>query len=355
MKQHRHIFPFRWDIKIWVAIAIVLGCIEGAFWSYHDIYEKTPDYALQTLLTAASQGDTTTVSQYVDEDALASQFFESIVQYTGATTPSLMTLNIAWSPLKGDVMSASRDVFHLYVTGQSDSESSTTTYQTFQNRLRSLHFSIPPEGWQYERSHFSHLTGDGTAEITVDFYNTALQATIPVTFTLERGADTLWRITGFANSAQILDAIHGAYEKQLAAKNKPIAQQIASVITIDAVSAQLLGTPPNTQRFLRLSYTPSFHVDRETIEDIKGTYTLRRADDKAVLYSADIRLSTAGEKDTYVTQFLLNPLIPSQYQLSQRDSLDGTTSTLTVTSVHLKDGTEYTLATQVHPVDASQQ
>lgn len=346
-------FPFPGDIKIWVAIAVILACLEGAFWSYHHLYEQTPDYSFQQLVNAAAQGDTATVRRYVDEEALTGQLFDSIVQETSSLSPALSELALTLTPIKADVTTLSQQVLQTYLTGQSEDEAQAPTYQALQNRLRSLHVPIPLKGWQYTGHQWSTSTGPGTAELTAEFYNTALQRTIPVTFTLERQTSTTWKLVGLAKPEALLAAIRTAYAAQLTKKNEPIQRQIDQIITITGVTATLLGGPADTQRYLRIQYTPSFHTNRQDIDEIKGTYTLRRSDDQAALYSADIRLSTASEKNTYVTQFLLNPLIPSQYKLGQRQNLDGTTSTLAITSVRLKNGQEYTLDTQVTAADAA--
>lgn len=355
MKPRRRLFIFRWDIKIWLALAVILACIEGAFWSYQELYERTPDYSFHVLVTAMTTGDTETVSQYVDESTLTNELFDSIVQYTGTPAMTLSPLNVAWTPIKADYLSLSHQVWQTYVIGRSGDAAYDATYQAFQNRLRSLHFPIPPEGWQYERTHWSRETSDSTAELTVDLYNTTLQDTIPVTLSLERTGSKTWKVIGFAAPTAMLDAIHNAYVKGLAKKNEPIQKQLDNIVTIHAVTAMLVSNTATGQKLIRLQYTPEFHVDRETINEIKGTYTLRRNADQAVLYTANLRLSSAAEKTTYMTQFLLNPFIPSQFQLSQMANLDDTTSTLAVTSVRLQNGTEYTLDTQLYPGDAAKE
>lgn len=346
-------FPFPRDIKIWAAIAIVLACLEGAFWSYQNLYQETPDYSFQQLVTAAAQGDTATVQRYVDEEAITGQIFDSIVQETNDLSPTLPGLALTWTPLKAEVTTLGQQVLQTYLAGQSEDDAQAPTYQALQNRLRSLQFPIPLKGWQYAGHQWSTLTGPGTATVTAEFYNTTLQCTIPVTFTLERQTSTTWKLVGLANPSATLEAIQAAYTSQLAKKNEPIQRQIDQIVTITDVTSTLLSDAAGAQRYVRIQYTPSFQTNRQDIDEIKGTYTLRRSDDQAVLYSTDIRLSTASEKATYVTQFLLNPLIPSQFKLSQRQNLDGTTSTLAITSVRLKNGQEYTLDTQVTAANAA--
>ena len=87
-----------------------------------------------------------------------------------------------------------------------------------------------------------------------------------------------------------------------------------------------------------------YRKDRNDIASVKAVYTLRRDSDKAVLYTSPLRLSTSAEKRTHESQFLLNPLIPSQYSLIRSQTLDGMTSELHLTAITLKDGTELALA-----------
>lgn len=123
--------------------------------------------------------------------------------------------------------------------------------------------------------------------------------------------------------------------------NKPVRQKIDAIVTLQDVSAKLVSDQDKT--FLRLSYTPIFHQDREQIATIKAIYTLHRSSDNAVLYTSPLRLSTSAARSTYESQFLLNPLIPSQYALIRSANIDDTTSTLEITAITLKDGTELAL------------
>ena len=82
--------------------------------------------------------------------------------------------------------------------------------------------------------------------------------------------------------------------------------------------------------------------DLKELHELAGT--LRRDSDKAVLYTSPLRLSTSAEKRTHESQFLLNPLIPSQYSLIRSQNLEGMTSELHITAITLNDGTSFSLA-----------
>lgn len=353
MKRKRHL-PHG-DSRIWAAIFILIACIYGAHWSYQTLYMKTPDYSFSIIAQTASRGDITAFTEAVDVPALEDQLFEAITEHSTQDASGMLTAQLRWSPLKELFTSAGDTVLTGYIVGDADSEVITKAQDDFKKPLKSMGFPIPPEGWKYKTVHWSRSTGEGTAEILVELYNDTLQTTIPVTLTMERTQATTWRITGLTNLTDTLHAIQEAYVKQLAKKNEPIQKQIDGIVTIKSVTAKLMGEPTDTKRFLRIQYVPDFKHPRDSIEEIKGTYTLTRRSDGAKLFTTDLRLSTASEKQTYVMQFLLNPLIPSHYALMQAHDVDDTESTLTITSVRLKDGTTYAVSTQLFPEDTAPQ
>jgi hypothetical protein len=73
-------------------------------------------------------------------------------------------------------------------------------------------------------------------------------------------------------------------------------------------------------------------------------YELRRTADKAVLYSSEMRLNLSSSGKSHTSQFLLNPLIPSQYAIMNRSDLRDTDSSLRITALTFEDGTELALA-----------
>lgn len=353
MKQKRHL-PHG-DSRIWTAIVLLMFCLYGAVWSYHALYMKTPDYAFSVIADTAQRGDMGSLTAAVDTDAMESQLFDAITKHSTQDTSGILSIQLTWSPLKETFTTASDTILTGYIVGDSDSDVMKQAQEAFKKPLKSLGFPIPPEGWQFKTAHWSHRIGNGTAELRADFYNETLQATIPVDFTMERTGTTSWRITGLAHPEDILDAIQAAYTKQLVKKNEPTQQQIDNIITIKNVTATLIGEPNDTQRFLRIQYVPDFKMNREDIDEIKGMYTLSRRSDGAKLFTADLRLSTASEKQTYVTQFRLNPLIPSHYALIQAHDVNDTNSNLTITSIRLKDSTNYAISTQLWPEDSKPQ
>ena len=177
----------------------------------------------------------------------------------------------------------------------------------------------------------------------VTLYNERLDTNLTCTIELTRTGRQQWRVTGLADASAFINEINDAWSQRLAAYNRPIQRQLDGLIKIRDVSASLVSGS-NHQTFLRITYTPVFEGRPEEIREIRGVYELQRAGDHAVLYSGTLRLTPAASGKPHTSQFLLNPLIPSQYSLIRSQTLDGMTSELHLTAITLKDGTELALA-----------
>lgn len=345
MKQLPHM-----DGKILAALMAIIFSFYGAIWSYHALYMKTPDYAFSQLAAAARRGDMAALSQDADINAVFTEFFEAIPSQSPHADSRLLSLPLAWSPFREEFTAAGQQILTGYVVSDTSSTAFSNANEALRKALQALSFPIPAEGWHYQAAHWSKSAGAGKAVLTADFYNESLQAMIPVTFAMERTGTASWRITGLASPTETLAAIRQAYTDQLTKKNESVQKQIDAIVTISDVSAKLLSSS-NHAWFLRIQYVPHFSIDLNEMEEIKGTYILTRRSDNAVLYTAAMRISTTPEKNTCTTQFLLNPLIPSQYALSQNTDLSDTDSTIAITSVRLKDGTSYIVSTEIGQTD----
>ncbi|KMO85770.1 hypothetical protein AB840_11630 [Megasphaera cerevisiae DSM 20462] len=346
--------PLRLDIKVLTALLVIFCCIKAAFAAYTDVYMKTPDYAFARIMEAASRGDVDTVSDAADEKAIIGQLFDSLINRKDSSAATLPLVKLSWEPLKQEAIENGQ----ILITGQIAADTASPVYSnaktTIDRRLKALGFPVPSAGWHYISASWGRQTEPGHAEITAVFYNDALKSSVPCTFTLERKASREWNITGITNAVTLLTAVETAYQKELAVQNEPIQKQIDDTILIRDVSSRLIHTAEGGQTFLRITYTPELKAKRENITEIKGQYELRRTSDKAVLYTAPIRLSLSSAKQTHVSQFLLNPFIPSQYTLIKRSDLDGTKSTLHITSVLQTDGTSWILSDTLSPSDTAQ-
>lgn len=325
-----------WDGKVFLAMLILAGCIITTFAAYRHIYVKLPDYAVKQVILSVQDGDVETFSRYVDQEALTGQFFDALILHTTAREDQSLVLSVIHAPLRSAFVTTA----DLYITwtlaGNTDNEQYSTVAASLRNTLKSAGLSIPLAGWHLDSADWSH---DNT--VTFYLYNEQIEATVPCTVNLEKTPSDTWRITGFTDAKAFVSDLQAVMTKELEAYNKPVQQKIDAVLSVSDVSSKLVSGQDKT--FLRLSYTPIFHQDREQIASIKAIYTLRRNSDKAVLYTSPLRLSTSAEKRTYESQFLLNPLIPSQYALISSSNIDDTSSSLHITAITLKDGTELSL------------
>ena len=325
-----------WDGKVVLALLILAGCIITAFSAYRQIYVKMPDYAAKQIIRSVQAGDVETFNLYVDQEALTGQFFDALILHKTAREDQSLVLSVIHSPLRSAFVSAA----DLYITwtlaGNTDNDQYNTVAASLRNTLKSAGLSIPISGWHIDSADWSQ---DNT--ITFNLYNEQLDATVPCTVTMEKTPSDTWRITGLSDAKGFINDLQAVMNHELDVYNKPVRQKIDAIVTLQDVSAKLVSDQDKS--FLRLSYTPIFHQDREQIATIKAIYTLHRSSDNAVLYTSPLRLSTSAARSTYESQFLLNPLIPSQYALIRSANIDDTTSTLEITAITLKDGTELAL------------
>lgn len=326
-----------WDGKVFLALVVLMGCILAGIASYQHVYMKTPDYAVSQVIRAARDGDMETFSRHVDEGALSGQFFDALVSHTSDSTDEFFLLNIIRSPLRASFITTADLYLNWTLAGSTDNDEYQKTADNLQRTLKSAGLAVPLAGWHLDGADWSH---DNTVKLYL--YNDRLGATVPCTVTLEQTPSQTWMITGLADPEAFLNDLRDVMKKELAAYNKPVQQKIDAIMTVRDVSSKIVTGQGRT--FLRLSYTPIFRKDRNDIASVKAVYTLRRDSDKAVLYTSPLRLSTSAEKRTHESQFLLNPLIPSQYSLIRSQTLDGMTSELHLTAITLKDGTELALA-----------
>ncbi|MCI1247730.1 MAG: hypothetical protein LKG17_02270 [Megasphaera sp.] len=341
MKNYRLPVP---DGKIFLAVCILFLCIESALWAYRNVYMKTPEYSLQVIITAARSGDTDTLDAMIDEKNMAAELYDGIATKNNDSTPAKMILQLAWMPLRNDFAADMTTLLHGALSGDTSGDDWQQAKKSVDDRLKSLDFPLPTDGWQYQSASWSHKTKDGYAEMTLTFYNTVLQTSVPVTVSWERAGSRSWHIIGLADASGLTDTLQTAYTDRLAAYNETIQKKLDQAVKIRDVSARLVRDADSRQTFLRIQYTPVFASLPEPIQETRGTYELRRASDHAVLYSGDVRLTpdTSGKNRT--SQFLLNPFIPSQYSIINRTDLNDTESVFHITAITMGDGTALLLA-----------
>lgn len=330
------------DVSILAAIFILLFCLEAAVLNYEHVYKATPDYSVRILTEAIQNGDEDTVTALVDDKGIAAGLFDGMASRSGGMD-SLPVLQLAWAPLRDDFIRDSSRLFHLSIQKGEDDTDRAGAAENVRIRLQALGFPFPVTGWHYVSSHYAHKTDSSHAQMEVTLYNERLDTNLTCTIELTRTGRQQWRVTGLADASAFINEINDAWSQRLAAYNRPIQRQLDGLIKIRDVSASLVSGS-NHQTFLRITYTPVFEGRPEEIREIRGVYELQRAGDHAVLYSGTLRLTPAASGKPHTSQFLLNPLIPSQYALMSRENLNDTRSQLRITSITRQDGTTLSLA-----------
>ena len=330
------------DVSILAAIFILLFCLEAAVLNYEHVYKATPDYSVRILTEAIQNGDEDMVTALVDDKAIAAGLFDGMASRSGGMD-SLPVLQLAWAPLRDDFIRDSSRLFHLSIQKGEDDTDRAGAAENVRIRLQALGFPFPVTGWHYVSSCYAHKTDSSHAQMEVTLYNERLDTNLTCTIELTRTGRQQWRVTGLADASAFINEINDAWSQRLAAYNRPIQRQLDGLIKIRDVSASLVSGS-NHQTFLRITYTPVFEGRPEEIREIRGVYELQRAGDHAVLYSGTLRLTPAASGKPHTSQFLLNPLIPSQYALMSRENLNDTRSQLRVTSITRQDGTTLSLA-----------
>ena len=327
------------DIRILTALFIILLCLQAAFWAHEHVYKATPDYSLQVIVRAIREGDVDTTKTLIDDQAIAAQLFDSMAA-KGSGIDSLPVLQLAWAPFRDDFIKSSSRFFELAISQSANREEAE---EPVRMRLHALGFPLPVSGWHYASNRYAQKQDDTHAEMTITLYNEHLDAYIPCTVKLTRLSTYRWRITELRDATAFVSALTKARTDRLTAYNLPLQRQLDELIRLENVSASLVHSK-GSQTFLRITYTPVFTGKPGELREIRGIYELERQGDHAILYSGTLRLTPAASGKPHTSQFLLNPLIPSQNALINRGSLDDTQSTLQITSITRADGTTISLA-----------
>lgn len=331
------------DIRILTAICIIIFTLAAFGNAYRYIYKATPDYSFRIITEAAQQGDWEGFSAMVDDQTTAGQIFDSLAKQTTSAQEPQPILQLAWLPLKTEFT----DNVHTYLAGRLTGDGSAAyskAEKTLNDRLLNFGIPLPVNGWHYDKVSFARKIDKDTAEIDVTFHQDRLHRDLTGTFVMKRTLTNRWHITGVANLPTFLEKVKQAYDEELEAYNKPIADKINRTVKFEKLNAELLHSKNQRQTFLRIHFTPIYEKQNSPITEIKGAYELRRRDDNALLYYGEQRYTALRSGTAHTSQFLLNPLIPSQFALSQLPNLNNTTSSFTILSIHLADGTTYATA-----------
>lgn len=324
------------DIKILAAAAAAAVCIGVACLSYETIYKATPEYSFSRIVAAAQAGDDETLSLSADESALAGQLFDSLIRRQQGQTAASRALLL---PVKGEFIHACQTI----LTGDSDDAQLEAARKVIADTGNKAGLLLPASGWRYESSSWSRQDGSGYAQLTASFYNDSLQASIPITFQLEKVSARQWRVVAFADPDAVVQELQQASEAALAAANRPVSQRIDALIQITGLSASVVRGSTEQDTYLRIQYTPKLSAQsKETLREVKGLYELRRTD-STLLFSAPIRIALYADGKAHTSQFRLNAAVPAQAELLRMATLEGLQSSISITSVQLQDGTQLEL------------
>ena len=324
------------DIKILAAAAAAVACIGTACLSYETIYKATPEYSFSRIVAAAQDGDSEALSLSADEDALAGQLFDSLIRRQQGQTAASRALLL---PVKGEFIHACQTL----LAGDSDEARLENARKVLADMGNQAGLLLPASDWRYESSSWSRQDGSGYAQLTASFYNDSLQASIPITFQLEKVSARQWRVVAFADPDAVVQELQQASEAALAAANRPVSQRIDALIQITGLSASVVRGSTEQDTYLRIQYTPKLSAQgKETLREVKGLYELRRAD-SSVLFSAPIRIALYADGKAHTSQFRLNAAVPAQAELLRMATLEGLQSSISITAVQLQDGTQLEL------------
>lgn len=324
------------DIKILAAAAAAAACIGAACLSYETIYKATPEYSFSRIVAAAQDGDSEALSLSADEDALAGQLFDSLIRRQQGQTAASRALLL---PVKGEFIHACQTL----LAGDSDEARLENAQKVFADTGSQAGLLLPASGWRYESSSWSRQDGSGYAQLTATFYNDSLQASIPITFQMEKVSARQWRVVAFADPDAVVQELQQAYETALTAANQPAVQLIESLIQATNLSATIVRSSVAQDAYLRIQYTPKLSAQgKESLCEAKGLYELRRTD-STLLFSVPIHLALYSDGKPHTSQFRLNAAVPAQAELLNMGTLDGLQSNISITSVQLKDGTQIEL------------
>lgn len=338
----KHLHIPRPDGPIIAAFLVLLICIRLAFTAYETVYKNTPDYSFLCVTQAINANDSSQVAALIDDKELAGQVFDAVVS-KGSGIESSSILRFAWAPMREDFIANCHYLVETRFQANADQEKKDEIQGLVTRQLKTLGCAIPIDGWHIVNTHWAFKTDDDHAELPIDVYNETLDATIPCTLTMTRSAQGRWAITGIANANDFIQAVQSAWAKKLEKYNIPVQQKINAIITIENPSARLVRTDDG-RTFLRITYTPVFAGNSEDIKEIHGLYKLCKKGDGTVLYEGDLIITKIDSHTPHTSQFLLNPMLPSQDAIASRQDLDDTYSTITIWSILKEDGTALTIA-----------
>lgn len=329
-----------WDIKLLAALCLFFLCCAGLFLSYDRLYRDTPDYAASRLVAAIRENDPDRAAAYMNGESLTAQFFDALTsEYQGTAEPSAAA-RLIWLPLRTDFIATGRQWIKNETAGRTDDQDALAVSQKMTGQMRELNLPVPLTNWHCTAMSFSRPLTETTAEITFTLHNDALDQDILCPTIWKRNDLHRWQLQEFSDAPLLVRDLRRAYRTALATYNEDQQRQIDKLAGAEVTAAALIRQDDKkAPTFLRIQYVAHFPSGTAALSNVRAVYTLRRSNDDAILYRTEMHLSAADPEQPHTSQFLLSPLATAQFYPLGQMVISDTTSTISVISVRLKDGT----------------
>ena len=199
------------DARTISSVLVIVLCLAFAVLSRHELYEKTPDYALDRVITSFENGDDIGFFELVHDRKIARDLFDDLVKRQQGDAFAAI-LKLTGMPARSAFETDLHALLADGLNNSSEYDPDGTRANAASDILHSFGFSVPLKGWHYSSRGMSKETAPGKAKITVYLYNDLIRSTIPCTILLEK-SNASWHITGLADSIAFLTAVNKAYEK----------------------------------------------------------------------------------------------------------------------------------------------
>lgn len=326
-----------------IVLALIIAVL-SAVSAYIGIYLPSPTHSMQLIARAMQDGNEKIFSEMVDEKSLSGQIFDALAARATHTKGPQPLVQLALEPLREDFQENSQTLLTQAVAKKTDSLEYTTAATALDGQLHSFGCPLDTSNWHYVSTGHVRDIDDHTVHIDITMHNDRIDADLTCTLVMEKIDKNRWRITGVHDFEAFLSSIDKAVTKKLTELNKPAQNKIDAAVRTGDITSRLIRdeSTGTAKTLLRVQYNLNFPSSHEAVEKIEARYELRRHPEEEPSYTAKITLSNIPEKDPRLSrtvQFLMNPLVPSQYALIQQKSLDSYTSKIQITAIYFKNGT----------------
>ena len=341
------IFLQRYRKQLSIALVLLIAVISAAGF-YFCIYIPSPRHSLALIEEAARQGNKETFDEMVDTERLSESIFDALAtQAAWQPSEPQPLLQLTLLPMKKEFAGQAKTYVDSKLDNTSDEPAATAAKAGLEKRLKGLGFPLSLGSWHYGSAANFKTINDNTAQCDLTFHNDTLAADLTASVSLERLDSKRWRIISVTEFQSFLKQTQTAYEKKLAALNKPTQDKIDGALRIENLKAELIhnNTASPAFTYIRLHYMMKQQGQLNDIKGIRLHYELHDQQDGSLLYQANTIFVPTGQFGQRTSQFTISPLRRGYYALAQRPDLSQTTSALTITAIYFKDGTNWQLET----------